>query len=58
VELFADDGEVVMTDVFFPDAVFNHLKLYSREGAVQLTSGRVTNLKSIWGGNLAMTDQK
>jgi fructan beta-fructosidase len=58
VELFADDGEVVMTDVFFPDAAFNHLKLYSREGAVQLTSGRVTNLKSIWGGNLAMTDQK
>lgn len=28
-ELFADNGEVVMTDIYFPTADFNRLKLYS-----------------------------
>ncbi len=48
VELFADDGSVVITDIFFPEEDFNQLTLYSEGGAVQLASGSVTALQSIW----------
>lgn len=54
VEVFADDGQTVMTSIFFPDTNYNQLKLYAKEGTVQLTSGKITGLKSIWGGKLAM----
>jgi len=37
-ELFADDGEVVMTDIYFPTADFNGLKLYSNSGEVTVKS--------------------
>jgi fructan beta-fructosidase len=58
VELFADDGEVVMTGIFFPDTPFNKLGLYTKGGPVQLTGGKLTNLKSIWGRKPAMADKK
>lgn len=48
VELFADDGEVVMTDIFFPDEVYDQLKIYAENGTVQLSSGQLTELASIW----------
>jgi fructan beta-fructosidase len=51
VELFADNGQVVMTEIFFPDSPFNRMKLFSREGSAQLTSGKVTQLKSSWKGS-------
>lgn len=53
VELFADDGEVVMTEIFFPDASYDQLKLYTKGGTVRLTSGKLTALKSIWDEKLA-----
>jgi sucrose-6-phosphate hydrolase SacC (GH32 family) len=53
VELFADDGEVVMTKIFFPDSVYNQVKLYSTESSVQLTNGKITRLQSIWGEKTA-----
>jgi len=45
VELFADDGEMVMTEIFFPDAPLNQLKLFSRDAPVRLTGGQVTAIK-------------
>ena len=48
VELFADDGEVVMTELFFPDAVFDQLKLYAKGGTVTLQSGKVIDLNAVW----------
>ena len=53
VEVFADNGETVMTSIFFPDANYDQVKLYSKEGAIQLTSGQLTRLKSIWDQKLA-----
>jgi sucrose-6-phosphate hydrolase SacC (GH32 family) len=58
VELFADDGEVVMTSIFFPDTPFNKLALYTKGGQVQLTGGKLTNLKSIWGRKPAMAEKR
>ncbi len=51
VELFADNGEVVMTEIFFPDTPYNQLKVFSKEGAVKVTSGQFTPLKSVGEGS-------
>ena len=48
VELFADDGQVVMTALYFPDEKFNKVKLYANEGSVELKSARFIQLQSIW----------
>lgn len=47
-ELFADDGTVVITEIFFPTEDFNRLSIYSEEGKVQLIKGDFYELKSIW----------
>lgn len=48
VELFADGGKTVMTDVVFPDEKFTKIKLLVNEGEIKILSGKVTSLKSIW----------
>jgi fructan beta-fructosidase len=48
VELFADGGKTVMTDIFFPEEKFTNVKLIADKGEVKLLSGEVTELKSIW----------
>jgi fructan beta-fructosidase len=48
VELFAMNGKVVMTEIFFPIERFSGIRLYSKNGNVQLDSGSVYNLNSIW----------
>ena len=45
VELFTDDGETVMTDIFFPTEDFNQLSLFSKNGTSQLTEGKIWALK-------------
>ncbi len=45
LELFADDGATVMTDIFFPNEDFNMLTLYSKNGAVQMNAGTIWGLK-------------
>ncbi|MEJ7738643.1 MAG: glycoside hydrolase family 32 protein [Chitinophagaceae bacterium] len=54
IELFADNGEVVMTDIFFPDENYNQLKLYAKDGSVKLKSGKITHLRSIWKEKVAL----
>ncbi|MDX1938960.1 MAG: glycoside hydrolase family 32 protein [Saprospiraceae bacterium] len=47
-ELFADNGAMVMTDIFFPNEDYNKIKIYSEKGAAQLKSANFYALKSIW----------
>jgi len=48
VELFADNGKTVMTEIFFPDEKFTRLRLIPNKGQLKLNAGTVTELKSIW----------
>ncbi len=45
-ELFADDGETVMTDIFFPTEDFTKIQLQTANGTVTVKSGSVYRLKS------------
>ena len=45
VELFADDGSVAMTSIFFPNEDFNKTQLYAKNGSTQLLQGNYWNLK-------------
>jgi sucrose-6-phosphate hydrolase SacC (GH32 family) len=48
VEVFFDDGLSVMTSLFFPDEIFQQVKIRTRSGTLEvdhLTVGKVT---SIW----------
>ncbi|MCB0838187.1 MAG: glycoside hydrolase family 32 protein [Bacteroidetes bacterium] len=46
VEIFVNDGELVMTEIFFPDEDFNQLSLFGKRA--KLTQGNVYSLQSIW----------
>jgi fructan beta-fructosidase len=48
VELFANDGRAVITDLIFPQGGFNELGLYAKNGDVTLVRGDVWELSSIW----------
>jgi fructan beta-fructosidase len=45
-ELFADDGETVMTDVFFPNEDFNQITLWRNKGVFSV-EGQMWALKSV-----------
>ncbi|MCB0569129.1 MAG: glycoside hydrolase family 32 protein [Phaeodactylibacter sp.] len=47
-ELFADDGATAMTEIFFPSADFNQVKVYAQNGGVRLLEGVGYSLKRIW----------
>jgi fructan beta-fructosidase len=46
VELFAMNGEVVMTEIFFPNENFKNLRFFSKDGETELRSGSYYPLKS------------
>ncbi|MDQ3534585.1 MAG: GH32 C-terminal domain-containing protein, partial [Bacteroidota bacterium] len=48
MELFADGGRTVMTDIFFPDEEFNIIKLRVEKGQLKLKSGKVTEITSMY----------
>jgi fructan beta-fructosidase len=48
VELFAQHGKVVMTEIFFPSEEFTRMRIFGHNEHVQLISGTVYGLKSIW----------
>ncbi len=48
VELFAMQGKVVMTEIFFPTEEFTGIRIYNKNGNVQLDSGLIYKLNSIW----------
>ena len=48
IEVFADDGEVLMTDVFFPNQNFTTIKILSPGEGLILDSGEIYALDPIW----------
>ncbi len=48
VEMFADNGEIVMTDIFFPTEDFTRFVIFSNNGKTTLLQAKAWNLKSIW----------
>lgn len=48
VEVFANDGEVAMTDLIFPDRDSRAIELFAKNGQVELVSLTVHPLKKIW----------
>lgn len=48
VELFADGGATVVTEIFFPSQPFNRVKWYVEKGIVEMAKGEMFPLKRIW----------
>ena len=48
VEMFADDGEIALTDIFFPSEDFTKFKVSSRRGTTAFSKATAWNLKSTW----------
>jgi fructan beta-fructosidase len=48
LEVFADDGRVVITESIFPHSEYNGLELYAKGGAVALNRLDVWEIRSIW----------
>ncbi|MBD0380219.1 glycoside hydrolase family 32 protein [Paenibacillus sedimenti] len=50
IEVFANDGRLVMTDLIFPEPSSRGLKLFAKEGSVKVKSVAVYELDSIYAG--------
>ena len=48
VEFFADDGQTVLTDIFFPSEDFNRYEIYSDDAKIEVNDLAIWKLKSIW----------
>ena len=48
IELFVDQGAVVMTELVFPESGFASIHLYGDHESVQLKDGVIYSLNSIW----------
>jgi fructan beta-fructosidase len=48
VEVFANEGEVVMTAQFFPEKTNNGMELFSERGRAEITGLRVWTIQSVW----------
>ena len=48
IELFADGGQVVLTDLFFPSTPFDSMALFCEGGKVEIMKGQLWKLKGIW----------
>ena len=48
VEVFTDDGKVVLTDQIFPDPSSQGMEAFSNEGNAVLTSLDVKQMQSAW----------
>ncbi len=48
VELFVDNGMLVITSLVFPSETFNRLQLFSSDGEVLLEKAEFYHLKGIW----------
>ncbi|HKK78539.1 MAG TPA: GH32 C-terminal domain-containing protein, partial [Phaeodactylibacter sp.] len=48
VELFADDGGIVMTDIFFPTEDFTELRLEVKGGSLEVRGGTIAPIQPIW----------
>ncbi|MDY4744184.1 MAG: GH32 C-terminal domain-containing protein, partial [Bacteroidaceae bacterium] len=44
IELFVDGGRIAMTNLIFPSAPYEHIKLYSRGGKAEFSNVKVHKL--------------
>lgn len=47
MEMFADDGAKVMTEIFFPSEDFSNFQLFSDGGTTSISNAEAWKLKSI-----------
>lgn len=52
IEVFLDDGVIVMTELFFPNEDFTKVTLFSNGGSAELVRADVFNLQTIWGSGI------
>jgi fructan beta-fructosidase len=55
VEVFANDGRVVITSLIFPNEPYNQIVLFSEKGSTHVSSLKLTELASIWVSNNDVT---
>ena len=48
MELFADGGAVVMTELYFPAEVFSQVKVFAEGGKAQMVKAGAHQLQGIW----------
>jgi sucrose-6-phosphate hydrolase SacC (GH32 family) len=48
LEVFVDNGEVVLTELIFPIPEYDQISLHSLDGTTQIQQGKITQLRSIW----------
>ena len=48
VELFADEGQCVMTDIMFPSEPYSIIEIIGEDEEINLINGSLTKLNSIW----------
>ena len=48
IEVFVDNGKLVMTDIIFPTTPYNQIQLFSTNGSIKLNGTEMWSLKSIW----------
>ena len=48
IEVFINDGELVMTSLFFPDEHYRNLRMHSKAGKMTLKKAQIWELNSIW----------
>lgn len=48
IELFADGGQCVMTEIMFPSTPYSQIEVIAKEGDAELIKGSITTLKKIW----------
>ncbi|MCY1721558.1 glycoside hydrolase family 32 protein [Prolixibacteraceae bacterium Z1-6] len=48
IEVFVDGGKLVMTEIVFPSEPYSTLEMFSTNGAIKLSSGKLWSLNSVW----------
>lgn len=48
IELFADQGRTVMTDIIFPTVPYTQIEIMPSGGEVEILEGSISQLRSIW----------
>jgi fructan beta-fructosidase len=55
-EVFVNDGEVVMTSLFFPDKPYEDVRIYSKGGEITLKEAKIWELNSVWNEDKRLAD--
>ena len=48
IEIFINDGELVMTDIFFPTSKFDKISLFAKNGRWNIPNCKIYTLDGIW----------